>query len=250
MVLTFDDGLICHYNYVLPVLKKRNLWGIFYIPTQPFTINNLLDVHKIHLLLGINSSKIVYDRLKEMISDDMLPDLLKKEFRELTYDDQQNDDYTLLVKRILNYYIGYDHREKIMEQLVSDLIPARFMNPENTYLSEAQISEMHNSGMIIGSHSVSHPVMSKLSARAQYNEIADSFEILNHMNAIGATKTFCYPYGGFHTFTNETEQLLKNEGCLFSFNVETRDVNLDDIMQRPQALPRYDCNYFPFGACR
>ena len=36
IVLTFDDGLKCHYEYVLPELKKRNLWGIFYITAAPY----------------------------------------------------------------------------------------------------------------------------------------------------------------------------------------------------------------------
>ena len=36
VVLTFDDGLKDHFSYVLPELKKRNLWGIFYIPSGIF----------------------------------------------------------------------------------------------------------------------------------------------------------------------------------------------------------------------
>ena len=33
VVLSFDDGLKDHYLHVLPELKKRNLWGTFYITT-------------------------------------------------------------------------------------------------------------------------------------------------------------------------------------------------------------------------
>ena len=32
IVLTFDDALVCQYEFVYPELLKRNLWGIFYIP--------------------------------------------------------------------------------------------------------------------------------------------------------------------------------------------------------------------------
>ena len=60
-------------------------------------------------------------------------------------------------------------------------------------------------------------------------------------------ETFCYPYGGFHTFTPETEQLLLSAGSRDSFNVEARDIGPVDLLQRPQALPRYDCNQLPFG---
>ena len=37
VVLTFDDGARCNYEHVFPVLKERNLWGIFYIPTQIYS---------------------------------------------------------------------------------------------------------------------------------------------------------------------------------------------------------------------
>ena len=60
-------------------------------------------------------------------------------------------------------------------------------------------------------------------------------------------KTFCYPYGGFHTFTNLTEDILRKEGVKFAFNVESRDIDLNDLQSRPLALPRYGCNEFTFG---
>ncbi|WP_236035820.1 hypothetical protein [Helicobacter turcicus] len=60
-------------------------------------------------------------------------------------------------------------------------------------------------------------------------------------------KTFCYPYGGAHTYTQETKEILKNLGVKFSFDVNYKDISLEDILQNPQALPRYDCNLFEYG---
>ena len=45
VVLTFDDGFKDHFEYVLPELRKRGLWGIFYIPTGVYQNNELLGVH-------------------------------------------------------------------------------------------------------------------------------------------------------------------------------------------------------------
>jgi hypothetical protein len=59
--------------------------------------------------------------------------------------------------------------------------------------------------------------------------------------------TFCYPYGGHHTFTADTVGLLKTAGATFCFNVDPRDVTVEDLTNRLQALPRYDCNMFPYG---
>ena len=49
IVLTFDDAMLCHYKFVYKELKKRDLWGIFYVPTSPYIKNSILDVHKIHI---------------------------------------------------------------------------------------------------------------------------------------------------------------------------------------------------------
>lgn len=47
VVLTFDDGFKDHYQYVLPCLRERGLWGIFYIPTGFYHSGKLLDVHRL-----------------------------------------------------------------------------------------------------------------------------------------------------------------------------------------------------------
>ena len=44
------------------------------------------------------------------------------------------------------------------------------------------------------------------------------------------------------------KSLVENENEPISFNVEARDINTDDLLSRPQSLPRFDCNQFPFGA--
>jgi hypothetical protein len=105
VILTFDDGFKDHFDYVLPVLKRRKLWGIFYIITGVYTTKDLLDVHKIHLLLGKIPSKELYNTLQHLISDEILPFRHLVSFKEATYMLQKNDDYTNLIKRTLNYYI-------------------------------------------------------------------------------------------------------------------------------------------------
>jgi peptidoglycan/xylan/chitin deacetylase (PgdA/CDA1 family) len=249
MILTFDDGLKCHYDYAYKELKKRNLWGIFYVSTAPYKTNKILDVHRIHLLLGKYSGQEIYAELMQIVSNEMLTDQLKTEFQELTYHLQDNDDSTQLVKRILNYYISYEFREGVIDKLMKKMMPEKLSMVEKFYLTKDEIKEM-SGDMIIGSHSVTHPVMSKLSPNDQKREVTESFDFLTSVAHDLPIKTFCYPYGGFHTFNQETEQLLTNESCLFSFNVEHRNIDSNDILNRSQALPRYDCNVFPFGKCR
>jgi peptidoglycan/xylan/chitin deacetylase (PgdA/CDA1 family) len=250
VVLTFDDGFKDHIRYVLPVLLKRKLWGIFYITTGVYEQERLLDVHNIHMLLGRYDASIIFEALQSLITSEMLTDQTVEAFQEATYQLQQNDDFTLLVKRSLNYFIDYKYRRQVIDALMQQFFKDSPDLFAQFYLSKEEIGMLEAAGMIVGSHTVSHPVMRKLSLEKQEEEIGNSFAFLERVLPRLTPKTFCYPYGGFHTFTTQTEQLLTDQNVAFSFNVESRDVNTLDLQNRKQALPRYDCNEFPFGSCR
>ena len=250
VVLTFDDGFEDHVKYVLPILKERGLWGIFYITTGVYKCEELMDVHNIHLLLGRFKSVLIFEKLQTILTTEMLSDSRVAAFHDDTYQLQKNDDYTLLVKRTLNYFIDYEYRKQVIGELMDHFFEEIPHLKEDFYLSYDGLRQLQDEGMLIGSHTVNHPVMSKLSSKEQSLEIEDSFKFLQIQIPDLGLKTFCYPYGGFHTFTTETEQLLTDQNVAFSFNVESRDVNTLDLQNRKQALPRYDCNEFPFGSCR
>ena len=99
---------------------------------------------------------------------------------------------------------------------------------------------MQKNNMIIGSHTYDHPVMSRLNIDDQKFQIEQSFKFLEKLLPTPKIKTFCYPYGGFHSFNQNTEQILEDNGCIFSFNVEQVDIEISDILNKPHALPMYD----------
>jgi len=247
VLLTFDDGFVDHYEYVFPELQKRKTFGIFYIPTAMHTrAAMLLDVHKIHHLTGAVEINKLLKQLMDLIDEDMLSDQHRQEFLEKTYIKHDDGEKTKFFKRTLNYFIDYAVRARILDRLLA--MNEIVHDVASFYLTPLQIKEMHNHGMIIGSHSVTHPVFSKISVKEQIREIEESFHFIDATVGGNLTvKTFCYPYGGYHNFTAETENILTRQGVHFSFNVESRDITAADFISRPQALPRYDCNEFPYG---
>ena len=246
VVLTFDDGLIDHYHYVLPILAERKLWGIFYIPTGMYSSGKLLDVHRVHVLLGRYGGEAMLENLYRIVSEEMLSHRHVEAFRAQTYTRQDNDEPTTLFKRILNYYIAGAHQTPVLDQLMETYVPEEGELCRAYYVNQAHIRALLDHGMMIGSHSVSHRVMSKLDVVEQRQEIEESIAYLQQ-SIDAPIESFCYPYGGFHSFTAETERLLQESGCRFSYNVESRDISSRDLSERPQALPRYDCNLFPHG---
>lgn len=248
VVLTFDDGLSDHFLYVLPELVKRRLWGIFYIPTSPLRHpKTLLQVHRIHALIGALGGGRVLRELIPLLSSEDLAFEHVQEFRHLTYSRQENDQATNMVKRILNYFVSPTQQEILLNTLMDRFFDESVL-AEKWYMNVPQLCSLRDSGMLIGSHTVKHQVMSKLTGDEQTKEILNSFQALEEELGEQNIRTFSYPYGGFHTFDALTEAALSQSGCLFSFNVEMRDISKEDLKKRPQALPRYDCNQFPNGA--
>ncbi len=244
ILLTFDDAMSCHYDYVFPELEKRGLWGIFYVPTQPYQMGFILDVHRIHLLCGAFEGTKLLTTLKMFLEESMIPDEKIREFRELTYNNQQNYKGVSEFKRIMNYFVSYQYRKKLID-LVANELDFQF-NVSNFYVSIENLKKMHLSGNLIGSHTVSHPVMSKLTKIEQFKEINNSFDFLNEIG-FANVKTYCHPYGGFHSFNDVTVDALNFKNVDFSFNVDSRDICNKDLFTSIQSLPRYDCNEFPFG---
>ena len=244
VILTFDDSLSCHYDYAFHELKKRGLWAIFYIPMLPYLQQKLLDVHRIHLLCGAFDGVSLLMEARALITEDMVPDLQRYEFRALTYSRQNNSESVTEFKRLFNYYLDHNLKSSVIDDLAK-IFNYKF-NPSNFYISEENLKDMAQHGMIIGSHSVTHNVMSKLTLQEQSDEIITSLNALTDMG-IGKEKTFCHPYGGFHSFNQNTINLLHEHNVSFSFNVEPREILATDFKESKQFLPRFDCNLFEFG---
>lgn len=247
-LLTFDDGLRDHVDLVLPEMARRGAWGIFYVPTGPHMTGRILDVHRIHILLGRRGGGEILYRLRKVLDGGMLTDEGVETFRRETYRRHEEDEATLLVKRTLNYFVSYEHREEVIDRLFDLDEPPPPV--ESFYLTPREMKAVTASGMLVGSHSVNHLVFSKLSLAEQEQEVEASFRFIDEAVGQQSVRTFCYPYGGFYSFTHETEEILSRVGCRFSFNVEPRDVADTDLATRPQALPRWDCNAFPHGKAR
>lgn len=65
------------------------------------------------------------------------------------------------------------------------------------YMTWDQIKELHTNGMIIGSHSLSHPDMTLIDYEAQMKEMSDSKAIIEDKLGI-AINCFSFPYGKYN----------------------------------------------------
>ncbi len=249
VVLTFDDALTDHAEVVMPILRDRGLWGMFFVPTRPYRDGRLLDVHRVHLLTGRFDGAELIEALTPLVDESMLVHARVAEFRTLTYGRPDDDDLTDRFKRTINYFIDDDHRRAVLDGVVQSLGIDERAVARRYYVRPETLAEMHREGMVVGSHSDAHVVLSTLDPLAQRSDLATSVSTLSTL--IGApVEAYCHPFGGFHTFDRHTESTLTELGIRYAFNVEPRTVSDDDLRDRPMTLPRFDCNQFPHGRAR
>ena len=244
VILTFDDAMSCHYEFVFEILRKRGLWGIFYVPTKPYVSNKMLDVHRIHLLCGRFDGEKLLDACMSLIDEEMIPFTKREKFIENTYQRQHNAAGVSQFKRMLNYFVDESYKSEVIDELSSHF---GFNDYDMSfYVGVENLSKMSKEGMVVGSHTVNHPVMSKLDRGSQAAEIRQSFQFLESV-CDTSHRTYCHPYGGFHSFNDETISLLDECDVSYSFSVESRDITGEDLLNRKQCLPRYNCNEFSYG---
>lgn len=240
VVLSFDDGLKDHYIYAAAELNKRGLWGSFYIPTGIYqNSNKLLSVHRVHYLNGkYGSTKILKDALT-LIDQSMLENEKINEFDKDIYQFTEYEEDAKELRRLFNYFLKYEYRDLVLDKLMLKYFDESKLH-KKVYLSLSNIKEMHDDGHIIGSHTVSHPVLSRLTYKEQMKEIHDSFNFLSEICNI-EFKSFCYPYGYKSSYNEITFQALSelkiDEAVIFDNKTQ------GDINDRFQ-LSRIDCNQF------
>ena len=240
---TFDDGFKDHI-FAAEVLKKYNSIGIFFIPTSPLKNNSMLDVHKTHLILGKVKSSEALNELKKYLQKNKITKFYNKSEKlkyKSAYKNHLDEANKKQFKKIMNYYGSLKFKNKILDYLLKKF--EINVKPKDYYMNKKEIKYLQSLGMIIGSHTESHTLLTRLSYREQLKELKNSKIFLEKIINKNID-TFCYPYGGKTSYNDNTLKILKKLKYKLAYSVEYRDISLRDIEQKPYELPRYDCNLF------
>lgn len=241
-LLTFDDGLRDHYEYVLPELRERGVTGIFLHCTGAMGRRRVLDVHAVHALLAVHGGQTMLRYCRALLDAEGV-DADASGFRSPVYAMQQAGADTEF-KRIMNYCLDADTRGRMLDTLVARYLDG-FNIGKDFYIGTEELRRMDEAGMIIGGHTLNHPLLSGLDADAQRGEISVNLKELEGM--LGhSVQWFCFPYGGVVSYNKITLSILKECGVRYCLSVDDRDVSAKDIAA-PLELPRYDCMGFPYG---
>lgn len=246
VLLTFDDGLRDHAEFVLPALQSRGLFGLFYVSSGPAMTGQLLDVHKVHLALGRLGAPAALAWLESNA-----PECLRAGETSGSgaspYAHQTSDETTKFLKQLFNWRLGAEERGGVLGGLLDHAFAGAPPRWQDFYLDERGMRELSDAGMGIGPHSHSHEVSIRLSPQRQLEEIRISSDFVERH---GGSREwgYCYPYGSRSAFSLETERAVAEAGCPFAFAFEARDIATPLAEADRFALPRHNCNAFPHGA--
>ncbi|MBX0288245.1 polysaccharide deacetylase family protein [Haloarcula salinisoli] len=236
IVLTFDDGLADHHEWVLPELRERGLWGVFFVPTAPLVYGRRLPVQRIHSLVSEYPGPELLDALDEILEAadiDLLGDVRSM------YEGRDTADSVRQFKHLLNRAVP-DHSVSGVLDRLEGQFPAAQTDVSELYLSASQLRDLSEAGMTIGAHTVTHPVLSDLPTAAQRWEIRASRRQLSAL--LGEpVDLFAYPYGGAESYTDRTVELVSDAGFTGAFTTVDGDADATEFRETPLTLSRRDC---------
>ncbi len=141
----------------------------------------------------------------------------------LTFDDGYADFYTS----------AYPEIKKRKMKAVSFIIVNDI--GKSNYMSRDQINELRQSNIEIGSHTLSHPDLTKISSDKIDTELKQSKENLETMFGIKVI-SLCYPSGKTNS---EVETIAKNIGYTYAVTTNSKLTSFSDLL----LLNRYRVNH-------
>ena len=239
--LTFDDGYIDHYNFVLPILEENKIKASFFISSN-IENKKILEVNKIQFILEkknsrniLNEIKILYNSILRLNSNDKIDQTIKK----IKFDHRYDTKETIIVKRLLQR----DLNQKIRKQIINLLFKKYVENNEVKFHEELYMNVKHlkiikKLGHEIGNHTQSHEWLSRLNKNNQNLEINKNLIFLRKHKLINKKWTMCYPFGDYNACTLE---VLKKLNCSRALTTLVGPTNNKSHLLK---LPRLNTNDF------
>jgi len=228
--ITFDDGYADNATVAAPILQRHGVPATFFVST------GYIDGGRMWNDTVIEAVRAAPDGVVDW-SDLQLP----------------NATVNTTASRVAAYQQALrvlKHREPARRLAVTEEIARRAGLPvvSNLMMSRQQVCDLHDAGLEIGGHTVTHPILTRLDDAAAADEIGAGREQLAQW--IGSwPKTFAYPNGvPGQDFGEREVGLVRAAGFSGAFTTSrgTAPVGVD-----PFRIPRFtpwDQQMFKFGA--
>lgn len=218
VLITVDDGYQDFYNIAFPILRKFNVSATLFL-TVDFIDKGIWLWHDLLNFGIIRTSKNDF-KLNGKVFD------LKNR--------KGKAEFKLYLDGICTYQTT-TKRDEFISQILKELDITVPEHPTEDYtaLNWSQIIEMSKFGINFGSHTCTHPILSKIVPNKALEEIKKSKNRIEEVTQRD-TLAFSYPNGKKHDFNEEIEEMVKQCGytCSMSMIYGMNDSNSDKYALR------------------
>ena len=205
VMITFDDGYRDNFEAALPILQSHGVPGVFFLTT------GFLD----------RGGLAWWDEIAWMVRSSRLNGLsigLPGLDQPLPFD-QPNRQLAIRQLLGLAYRLDGQQRDAFLIQLADVSGSGRAPNEvsQDLWMNWDMARQIRDAGMSLGAHTVSHPVLSRLTADAQNFEVCESrlrleTELRQPVTALS------YPVGRRDCFNADTRTALSQNGFDWAFS--------------------------------
>ena len=203
LALTFDDGYRDNLTHAAPILARYGLPATIFLTTGCIGTREMLW----------------FDRLAEAFKTTTRTHLQLAGQAALGLGSTAERLRALQVA--LSYLKGRPdaERRQTLDELLRELQGGGLDGPKRLMLSWDEVGVLRGLGFSVGAHTVSHPILSRVSPEDAWQEIDGSKRAIER--ALGSrARAFAYPNGGAEDVTELSVRLVKDAG--FTCAVTTR----------------------------
>jgi peptidoglycan/xylan/chitin deacetylase (PgdA/CDA1 family) len=243
MIITFDDGLREHYEFVWPILRRLGIPGIFFVNTAPILHSTISSVHKIHLLRASVAPAEFLRMLHRHARLQGLDLSLQVDERELTFYYRYDTPEVAQLKYLLNFLLAPGDRDRLIGACFHDVFPGQEAKMSRDFYLDLDALATLGADGCLGTHGHEHLPLGLLSTEAAWEDLRSSVVCLERW---GGSPPFAlsYPYGSREACSPEVGEMARRSGIELAFTME-RAGNPD--LTKPLFLARFDNNDVPGG---
>ena len=191
--LTFDDGLVDHWEATREVLDPLGIRAGFFVCSRPGTEGRALSVHKVHWLRAHTEPSAFAAEFFSHVPEDLKPrsdaPWLAAARQTYVYDSEDAAQ--------LKYALNFVLPSALVDAITSKMMAARGIDErqfcDETYMSRAQLRGLVSAGHVLGVHGHSHEPFSRLGDDL-FAEIRTNYDFLTDASGI-KPPWVSYPYG-------------------------------------------------------
>lgn len=200
VIVTVDDGYRDFYQWAYPELKKRGLKATFFVTA------NFLD-GKIWLWP---------DRLEHAVAQTTRSEAtVRLDGGERRLALESEAERWRSFRELIDYCVSCPdrERERVLVEVTAALgVPLPELPPsEFGAVSWDELREMLGHGIEVGSHTMNHPILSRVDGERLQEEVFRSKQLLEQKTGVGIS-SFCYPNSAPKDITDEVVQAVQRAG--------------------------------------